>query len=67
MRISRYIMMLILVTFLHFSITYSQIKYNDEIKKSTMTTKEAMEYYLEELKKDPTMGSKNKRRVYGTG
>jgi hypothetical protein len=34
-------------------ITLAQIKYNDEIKKSTLTTEEAMEYYLNELKRDP--------------
>jgi hypothetical protein len=29
------------------------MKYNDDLKKSTMTTEEAMEYHLNELKEDP--------------
>lgn len=31
----------------------AQIKFNDPVRKSTMSTDQAMEYYLNELKKDP--------------
>ena len=44
---------LVILVLICSSIAYSQIKYNEEIKKSSMTTEEAMEYYLNELKKDP--------------
>ena len=36
-----------------FNLAFSQMQYNDDLKKSSMTTEEAMEYYLNELIKDP--------------
>jgi hypothetical protein len=53
MKILKHISTLTLIILLCSNISYSQIKYNDEIKKSSMTTEEAMEYYLNELIKDP--------------
>jgi len=34
-------------------VLYGQIKSNDPVEKSSMTTEEAMEYFLNEIKKDP--------------
>jgi hypothetical protein len=53
MKHKHYLLGVILIASLFSGIARSQIKYNDEIKKSSMTTEEAMEYYLDELKKDP--------------
>jgi hypothetical protein len=56
---------LIIIAFLSVSQpALSQIKYNEDLKKSDMDTEEAMEYHLQELTKDPYLKEHFKWKLF---